>query len=324
MKNSVQLYVNNDIFPVIEGSLTYLRVVEANDTNTYPIDSILGDNLDFIPYSSRPSNLPIITPVSNVGLCDGSLHLLAFGFRHPFTYHLGPYSNSSGYFNNLCEGAYDAYVIDNNNVSSDTAVVIINNSVNTTINSYSFGTDLPIDTHYINLNNCSFNYNATTDSGRITNITILPGNSNAAILTFEIWQNGVSSSYSDTLFAIRDSTLNMVNFVMYCDTNGRAVHGTLTLIDYFVKDSNGNLLLKIKDNDFSKNINLYPVPVDAELFVNMPIPFKELQLYDLTGKLLKQFSPNEKILVNDLSSGAYFISIVLNDGQKFFKTILKK
>jgi Leucine-rich repeat (LRR) protein len=81
-----------------------------------------------------------------------------------------------------------------------------------------------------------------------------------------------------------------------------------------------NCTLGIIDLD-SFEINIYPNPVQNTLFINSETPIDSLQLYTLQGQLIDE-SQNNQIDVSTLTSGLYFVSVMI-DGKNIVKKFIK-
>ena len=69
-----------------------------------------------------------------------------------------------------------------------------------------------------------------------------------------------------------------------------------------------------------KHLSIFPNPVSNQLTIVSNQAINEVEIVDLTGKLIKTFKENTGILdVSDLTSGIYFIKLIADE-----KTITKK
>ena len=69
---------------------------------------------------------------------------------------------------------------------------------------------------------------------------------------------------------------------------------------------------------------VFPNPVKANLFVNNTTNFQQLQISDINGQLIKQSQLSHgfnKISVNELSSGIYFVTLSNQSNRHTVKVI---
>lgn len=92
------------------------------------------------------------------------------------------------------------------------------------------------------------------------------------------------------------------------ENQGRIV----TLIDTFLGTS-----------DFSKNaVSLYPNPVVSDVFIANNTDFNQFEVYDLTGKRIKNGTiETNAIDFNEVSTGIYLLKLNGNEKQKVFKIV---
>ena len=78
--------------------------------------------------------------------------------------------------------------------------------------------------------------------------------------------------------------------------------------------------------DVNNKFNIYPNPVDSELFIETSNSSNIISIYSLEGVLIKQvvaFSNITKIDVNNLFSGIYIVEVFNDKGKKYQKIIVK-
>jgi hypothetical protein len=81
---------------------------------------------------------------------------------------------------------------------------------------------------------------------------------------------------------------------------------------------------KLNEN---KSVSIYPNPTSNSVNIVSPKEIKQLQLISITGKILKNTYPNEtstQIDLSNLSSGIYFVKIILNDNSIVTKKVTKQ
>lgn len=97
-------------------------------------------------------------------------------------------------------------------------------------------------------------------------------------------------------------------------------------------DENGNITiiggeLSTNEDIFEKNINIYPNPIDQEIFIDLEIGKYMLSIYNLNGKLMhdQQIVGKSQISLEFLKSGIYFFKINDLETHKIFqKKFIKK
>src|SRR5690606_40186313 len=83
------------------------------------------------------------------------------------------------------------------------------------------------------------------------------------------------------------------------------------------------IVLGLNDLDLT-SLKYYPNPVETELTVSYKAPINSLEVYDLTGKLIKvqtYDSNNVRLDVSSLSSGTYMIKVHTSVGSQFIKIV---
>ncbi|MFK8043886.1 MAG: T9SS type A sorting domain-containing protein [Crocinitomicaceae bacterium] len=77
------------------------------------------------------------------------------------------------------------------------------------------------------------------------------------------------------------------------------------------------------DVEVETGLNVYPNPVNSELIIQFQKPIESLNIVNLLGETVRNFSlPNKVIDVSDLPSGIYFVNIKVSD-QTIVKKIIK-
>ena len=83
-------------------------------------------------------------------------------------------------------------------------------------------------------------------------------------------------------------------------------------IDFDVVKIVSELNTELLNPASNKNISIYPNPVGNMILISNPnnIPFDRIDIYDLTGKLIKTFiGLIRKVIINDISAGMYVLKI---------------
>ena len=74
-------------------------------------------------------------------------------------------------------------------------------------------------------------------------------------------------------------------------------------------------------------ISLYPNPVKNKLFINTTANIEQLEIYSITGQLVKQqTSFKDKVSINteDLIAGVYFVKVTTKEGLVSTHKIIKE
>lgn len=75
--------------------------------------------------------------------------------------------------------------------------------------------------------------------------------------------------------------------------------------------------LDVENQEFKNSISIYPNPTEKELFFDASFEIKSAIIYNLNGQLISTMNvTNNKIMVDQLSKGFYFIELANNEGVK--------
>lgn len=100
--------------------------------------------------------------------------------------------------------------------------------------------------------------------------------------------------------------------------------GNITVEEFACNASSLNTIPENKNVSFS----ISPNPAHHNLYLNFDpsLSIKEINLYSISGSLLKQFHPGDKtnypLDVSDLNPGIYLLAIDFGSGQKLYKKLL--
>lgn len=86
-------------------------------------------------------------------------------------------------------------------------------------------------------------------------------------------------------------------------------------------------ILSTNDIELSKNIEILPNPVESSFEIrqkNNPLFIENLKMYNSIGQAVKISQNNNRVTLDQLSTGMYFLQIEFSTGQKVVKKILKK
>ncbi len=83
--------------------------------------------------------------------------------------------------------------------------------------------------------------------------------------------------------------------------------------------------LAVEDFKFENSISLYPNPAEKELFFETTHEIRSAKIFNINGQLISTVNvPNNKILVEQLSQGLYFVELENNGGLKSKHKFIKR
>ncbi|WP_424305060.1 T9SS type A sorting domain-containing protein [Cloacibacterium sp.] len=149
-----------------------------------------------------------------------------------------------------------------------------------------------------------------SNNNRIRKLTL----SSSVVSTFA--GNGTAGDVNGT-------TLNSSFFTPYGITKNST--GDIFIADYFnskiKKISNTNLA--IQDNELKLKISIYPNPASEKISVKSEIAISKIELYDLSGKKLKE-STLKEMNISTLPRGNYLLKISDKNGNTETQKLIKK
>ncbi|WP_298948240.1 glycosyl hydrolase [uncultured Polaribacter sp.] len=172
-----------------------------------------------------------------------------------------------------------------------------------------------------------YNYEFTTNGSSVTITFELLDTDKTGVVAY-LWKQ---SPFAETQMSLVSGkkfsqTINGL-------TNGETISyackfafaGGLAITKYLSYTVGDNCTLSTKDNILSSSVTLYPNPAQDVLYISSPIKkITNVVVYSLLGKKLLSFdSGSEKIRIDDLSSGLYFIKIY-NDKISYTRKFLKE
>ena len=119
--------------------------------------------------------------------------------------------------------------------------------------------------------------------------------------------------------------LDSGKYIMYVHLNKIFDSDTTFSIHQDTLEFNVANTASIIDNNL-KNLNIYPIPTNDLLFIEIPesIKVKSLILFNLQGKQIIKFDPElKKFKITGIDSGLYFLSILTNKGSVTKKVLVK-
>ncbi|WP_412986292.1 T9SS type A sorting domain-containing protein [Pontimicrobium sp. IMCC45349] len=218
--------------------------------------------------------------------------------------------------------------LDANGNASITASEIDNNSTdNCTIDSRSIDistftcTDLGANTVTLTVTDQSGN--SENDTATVTVEDTINPVAIGQDITIDI--NG-NPSITITANDVNNGSYDNCGFVLSIDVDTFTQEGVfpvvLTATDVFGNEHSTTVMVTVEDSTLGledltispKNIKLYPVPVNNQLFISTKLIIDIIDIYDINGKHIKTINnPNLSIQTNDLSSGVYFIKFKIEN-----------
>lgn len=88
---------------------------------------------------------------------------------------------------------------------------------------------------------------------------------------------------------------------------------------------NGGLLetLVIQQPVLQNSIVVYPNPTSETINISSTIPINKIELYDFLGKLVLTTKEVNKVKINQLETGTYFLKLISEKGNVIKKIIIK-
>lgn len=282
------------------------------------------DGLTYFPHG--PTVSPVITTIGTTAGCNGSVSIQTSGGIPPYTYDFGLTKNfqSANAKNNLCAGIHFVDVADANG-DTTRAQFIINYGYSVTNNPNPYSGPV-LDTIIMDWSNCSFNYNLPVDSAFIYNQVFV--DTNTVILTWNIWQGGALSQYTDSVSFIYQGT-NYVSLIVFCG-NAKMTLGSFRsrrINDYF---NNSISPVGIKKDLNLSTLKIHPNPSINKLHISIGNnkDSKQITIYDLYGKeIINTQSENNtetELDITDLIPGVYFIKVYTNKNLFFSGKFVKE
>ena len=173
----------------------------------------------------------------------------------------------------------------------------------------------------------SWDYTVNADVSKIITIQLKNNSANDALTVMHAKADGSGTRYFNTPITTNDTAVKTYEIDM---TNANWA-GTIYPITLFVRQSNGSggyttanqsgtvefHAITVSptasvDENHQSTIVLYPNPADTYFIVDNVAANDKLEIYNVAGKLVKSLviqSNNERISIEDLSSGIYFAKI---------------
>lgn len=173
----------------------------------------------------------------------------------------------------------------------------------------------------LNRDSLSYNRNGGTNTFNVTS------NANWTINTSETWVS--TNPTNGTNNATVNVTVQPMSMVF---ANMRTavidVIAGAQIRSLMVRQHPGSITTGLTSADFKAMFQVYPNPSNGEVFINNTTnETMSVQVFDVQGKLVKEFESNPGVSMNDLSmfnNGVYMIKLSIGDKYEFVRLILAK
>jgi hypothetical protein len=89
----------------------------------------------------------------------------------------------------------------------------------------------------------------------------------------------------------------------------------VTAVTFSVNPNFCTVLNSDNITDLRDDLKIYPNPVQDKLQIEAALMPEEIEVYDVTGKLIRRCNKIKTINVTDLSEGVYFLRIKTSEGE---------
>ncbi|WP_162296716.1 PQQ-dependent sugar dehydrogenase [Confluentibacter citreus] len=194
-----------------------------------------------------------------------------------------------------------------------------------------FGTGASIFTNNINLSShpevyVNFSFYSSTLSSNENFFLEISTNGGSSYSIYRTWTNGVhfnnGTFYNETTLVTGITLTSNTRFRIRCNASNRG--DQIYFDDVIITDCTNNTTSKSSISRKVENnidIKIYPNPASSELFIDY-IGYERrahFNLYNVTGQLIKSTildnAKRQKIDINGLSEGLYFIRVIGNNGE---------
>ncbi|CAI8170666.1 MAG: Uncharacterised protein [Bacteroidota bacterium] len=196
--------------------------------------------------------------------------------------------------------------------------------------------------HTLNMDNSnpqlkSWDYTVNADVSKILTIQLKNNSVNDALTVMHPKSDGTGTRYYNTTITTNDAAVQTYAI----DLTNSNWAGTMYPITLYVRQSNGSggyttanqsgtvefHAITVSptasvDENYKSNIVLYPNPADTYFIAENAAANDKLEIYNVAGKLVKSLSiqsNNERISIEDLSSGIYFAKINESNALRLIK-----
>lgn len=84
------------------------------------------------------------------------------------------------------------------------------------------------------------------------------------------------------------------------------------------------LLATVDANQSAKKLSVYPNPTNGEVNIVSKSNVKNVQLLDMNGKVIKNFSSTKQLNISSVGSGVYLLKVTTEDGKSTATKLVKK
>jgi hypothetical protein len=163
-------------------------------------------------------------------------------------------------------------------------------------------------------------------------ITSLDVSQNHSLVFLSCWFNNLTclnvKNGNNTAFwyfcALNNTNLTCINVddVAWSSSNWTLAGSNVDAGVYFSTNCGNSCSVGVDEHSLS-TLSIYPNPTSNQFSIDTELAISEITLFDLTGKTIMKTKQNTNIVnVTDLTSGIYFIKLIVNERtiiQKFVK-----
>jgi hypothetical protein len=243
-------------------------------------------------------DVEIFTTPSSPSSCAGTATADVNGAAGPFTYSWDSIPVTQNNTSNLCPGLYSVYVTDASMDSVAALYAIVDSNNYYYDPSINFPAD---DTLFFMIENCVIDYSQPIDSIFITNSNFY---TTVAVITFQLWQNGVATSItSSTPYEVPEESNFLIDLTLYCLS--KDISGDLIKYQSWI----GNAGI-VGIESIAAERKIYPNPSDDIIYIETNDD-EQIEIYSIQGSLVLTTSGNS-IDLSDYPAGVY--QVVIKNG----------
>jgi len=184
---------------------------------------------------------------------------------------------------------------------------------------------LYFNSNHIDMGICDYRTVAMITSIDATKIYLDEG---SATLAVGCPMQSFSDYYPDSIILIQDLLIQQAVVLDYniMLTNNNPTNEYQLIISNKNGDSATFNNFTLSNEKFNLNdFKIYPNPVQKDLIVESSSQtIKFLNIYTMKGKVIKKFSDSKRYDLSSLENGIYFVEIILENGSKATKRIIKQ
>lgn len=294
----------------------YVIIVQDNIGCSYTLTAVLGSN--DTTNTSGVYGIVSTYNVSETGACDGIAFVSMQAGTAPFVYSNSTgNSNTTGVFDNLCEGIYTVVVTDANGISTSISY-LISGPTNSSNGGNPNGNTAVIDSLYSGLlENCDIDY-ASVDTVIIDSYTVYGQDS--IVVVWAVYQTNDTLYITETYNITNGAGVYQVVLTVYCP--GR-IEGNYWYASAYVNTSS----LSVDDIEHVNEPEISQILGQDAILVNLPQSASfDWEIVDMTGRIIQKGSQEiaEKhiIQLTSVSQGHYVFKLI-QESKLFTKTVIR-